>query len=194
MLSIFINVIVVLQNFVKLLSFIRLSEEFGFLVTMISVTLVDLAAFLMYFLLWNIVFMLGYFVFRIELDENDLTRFGIKEAAPHISANQYNLSRAFRLFFFAFNNSLANFKNPDMTFWTRPHIKDAFVMYLVWMWWVCNAVIMVVVILNFIIAVISESYVNVMELKQQYSFTDKSDINKEYFELKQMFYKEPESI
>lgn len=69
----------VVQNFLKLLYFIRVFEAFGFLVKMISETLGDMINFIIYFILWIILFTLLFFVLKLDLDPSDQKKYDYVE-------------------------------------------------------------------------------------------------------------------
>ena len=50
---------------------------------------------------------------------------------------------------------------------------------VIWVFWFMNIGLMCIILMNFLIAVISESYTNVSESKTQYVYKDKADMNSE---------------
>lgn len=55
--------------------------------------------------------------------------------------------------------------------------------YLSWSVWIFNSLLMVIILLNFLIAVISQSYERVVSLQNIYNYTHKAEINLEYYQI-----------
>lgn len=68
-----LSLIVVLQLFIKILYFIRLFDDLGFLVQMVNQTIQDVAPFTTYMFLYIIFFAMCQKVLRIEYDSDDYT-------------------------------------------------------------------------------------------------------------------------
>jgi hypothetical protein len=62
MLELTLNLISLIQAFSKALSFVRLSDDFGFLVRMIGLTIQELVPFLLFFFLYTIFFSIAYMI------------------------------------------------------------------------------------------------------------------------------------
>jgi hypothetical protein len=73
-----------------------------------------------------------------------------------------------RYFLAVYENSIGNVNNPQFKIWEDGHKKDASVwakiaVQLIWIIWFLNQWFIFMILLNFVIAVISESYDHVME-------------------------------
>ena len=66
MLELTLNLISLIQAFSKALSFVRLSDDFGFLVRMIGLTIQELVPFLLFFFLYTIFFSIAYMILQID--------------------------------------------------------------------------------------------------------------------------------
>ena len=60
--------------------------------------------------------------------------------------------------------------------------------YLCWFGWAIQAFIMVVILLNFLIAVISQTYERINSEKVIYTYQDKADLNLEYYSFKHFLF------
>ena len=56
-------------------------------------------------------------------------------------------------------------------------------MTLVWMFWIMNQLITLIILLNFLIAVISDSYANVNAVKDMYTYSHKAELNYECYQI-----------
>ena len=54
---------------------------------------------------------------------------------------------------------------------------------LVWTIWLIQAMIMVIIMLNYLIAVISSAYERVVMQREIYQYTHKAEINLDYFQI-----------
>ena len=98
-----------------------------------------------------------------------------------------------------FRNSIGDLAPPDYAFWIneteefeiKPDVKDTaiksyyryFFIILVWIVWVFQIVFMIILLLNFLIADISEKYEMVIGERTLNVYHDKASLNKEYYEI-----------
>lgn len=59
--------------------------------------------------------------------------------------------------------------------------------YIIWIVWFLNGIVQVIMLLNFLIAVISQTYESVVSQQIIYTFTDRAEINLEYFQIVKQF-------
>lgn len=59
---------------------------------------------------------------------------------------------------------------------------------MIWVYWFMNIGLMCIILMNFLIAVISDSYANVNGQKEEYVYKDKSEMNQECQQLLNMIY------
>lgn len=66
MLELTLNLVSLIQAFSKALSFVRLSDDFGFLVRMIGMTIQELVPFLLFFFLYTSFFSIAFMILEID--------------------------------------------------------------------------------------------------------------------------------
>ena len=89
-----------------------------------------------------------------------------------------------------FRNSIGDLAPPDYSFWLdedKVNISSTvkvIMIYTIWVIWVLKGIIMIIVLLNFLIAVISQTYERVFSMKIICMYTDKAELNLEYFQIR----------
>ena len=96
------------------------------------------------------------------------------------------LNRIIINFVNVFRNSLGDIAHPVYQYWAEEYFKkDATHSYvlitLIWVLMVVNQLVMQVVLFNFLIAIVSESYYKVQALRHINLFDHKSELNHEWF-------------
>jgi hypothetical protein len=79
-------------------------------------------------------------------------------------------------FFLTFENGLGNISPPTVEVWQSNHnqtITATLIIYLIYLTWWCTQLIILIVLLNFVIALISQVYENVMDSKMVHVYTQK---------------------
>ena len=89
-----LNLISLFQAFAKGLSFVRLSDDFGFLVRMIGITITELTPFIMFFFLYSTLFSVAFMILKIDTEEYD------------------RLDTNFAYFMYGFRNSIGDLHQP----------------------------------------------------------------------------------
>lgn len=143
-------------GFVKILFFIRIYEEYGFLVQMVGNTVIQLIPFLVFFIMWILFFAILYWILKVEIDSGD--------------EEYLNLPNFFKYFFMTYRNSIGDISVPGYTNWDKSLSNDVtseftsknFMIFLIWMVWLVNQFVNLIILLNFLIAVISQVYDNVV--------------------------------
>ena len=69
MLELTLNLVSLIQAFSKALSFVRLSDDFGFLVRMIGITIQELVPFLLFFFLYTSFFSIAFMILQIDTEK-----------------------------------------------------------------------------------------------------------------------------
>jgi len=89
-----LNLISLFQAFAKGLSFVRLSDDFGFLVRMIGITITELTPFIIFFFLYSTFFSVAFMILKIDTEEYD------------------RLDTNFAYFMYGFRNSIGDLHQP----------------------------------------------------------------------------------
>ncbi|CDW84942.1 wd-40 repeat protein [Stylonychia lemnae] len=137
---ILIKILVILLSFMKLFFFLRIYDGFSFLVQMMAGVFKDLKYFLIFFI-----------IFILQFGMIFLVLFKAKQI------DEYNGVNKLAYFLMAFRISSGDFQLDDY------HSQDDGLVILTWMIWLIAVMTLNIVFMNFIIAVISESYERVMQ-------------------------------
>jgi len=151
----------VFMMLLKINFLLRVNSGFGLLVTLVKTAVVEMIPFSMYLTIWIFTFILLYKV----TGQQATGRAGFKDN----SLGNYLL--------LVFENSIGNINDPVFD---DAHIKG-YKMYLVWLIWWFNQFMIVIILLNFLIAVISQSYENVMNSATILKFKDIAQLNREAY-------------
>ena len=74
---------------------------------------------------------------------------------------------------FAFENGIGNISPPELNKWVeieKQTLSSKIIVYLVYIVWLSNQFILLIVLLNFVIALISEIYEKVMDQKMYHEY------------------------
>ena len=89
---------------------------------------------------------------------------------------------------YSFRNSIGDLAIPNYDQWLLQgqsgkisQISSYFVVGLAWGIWLVQAMFMVIILLNYLIAVISQAYERVVNQRTIYSYIHKAEINLDYF-------------
>jgi len=140
---------------------LRVNSGFGLLVTLVRTAVVEMIPFSAYLIIWVFTFILLYKVTGQEATG----RAGFKD-------NSFG-----NFLLLVFENSIGNINDPVFD---DTNILGA-KMYLVWLIWWFNQFMIVIILLNFLIAVISQSYENVMNSATILKFKDIAQLNREAY-------------
>ena len=157
------KVLVIVQMLAKLNFFLRIYDKYGLLVNLITTCFKDIVPFVVYMITWLLSFVMAY------------KQIGIK--APLRKGFQQD--DFFGILIYVWQNSIGNIDDPDSSSFVNdpPTIQ----IYIIWFVWTLNQFVIVIILLNFLIAVISQSYENVMNSKSIKKYKDIAHLNKEAF-------------
>lgn len=135
----------------KLMELLRVFKEFGMLIQLIQRVIVDSYQFFFFFFCWVALFSYLMIIAGSQVDMKDYERVGAKLV--------YGLN--------TFRNAIGDIQPPVTTYWseermkTDPGLSMAMILYS-WGIWLMNSIFVFIVLLNFLIALISQSYDSVM--------------------------------
>ena len=162
--EIILVMLIVFQAFYKILFFLKINSNYGFLVQMIKQSIIDITGFLTFFAMWILFFTIQYKVLGAE--------FGLDDYP--------GLNNFAQLALISFRNSIGDIQ---VAAYSNLQTEDTYlswgIIWLIWLYWFLNIGLMCIILMNFLIAVISESYANVSGSKTQYVYKDKADMNSE---------------
>ena len=142
----------VIMIFLKINTWMRLNDQFSNLYTLVYECVKDIILFMLYFLYWVIFFASIYIILGAD--------FNVGEKADDYKS----LSPLEINFIGVFRNSLGDIAIPGIEYWlTREQLEEeklwsAFFIHFIWVIILLNTVLTLIVLLNFLIAIVSESY------------------------------------
>ncbi|CDW79849.1 wd-40 repeat protein [Stylonychia lemnae] len=137
---ILIKILVIVLTFMKLFFFLRIYDGFSFLVSMMAGVFKDLKYFLIFFIIFILQFgMIFLVLFKAQ------------------QIDEYNGVNKLAYFLMAFRISSGDFQLDDF------HTQEDLLVVFTWIIWLIAVMTLNIVFMNFIIAVISESYERVMQ-------------------------------
>ncbi|CDW78734.1 wd-40 repeat protein [Stylonychia lemnae] len=137
---ILVKILVIILSFMKLFFFLRIFDGFSFLVQMMAGVFKDLKYFIIFFM-----------IFILQFGMMFLVLFKAQQI------DEYNGVNKLAYFLMAFRISSGDFQLDDF------HNQDDLLVIFTWMIWLIAVMTLNIVFMNFIIAVISESYERVMQ-------------------------------
>ncbi|CDW83686.1 serine threonine protein kinase [Stylonychia lemnae] len=131
-----------IASFIKLFSFLRIFKGFSFQVSMLKAVFIDLRYFIALYAFVIVLYALIFTLLEIKTSDEDVEYDGIS---------------LFGYFIMAFRASTGDFQIDNYYQLDKHHIQFA------WVIWISAVLILNIILLNFIIAVISESYEKIMQ-------------------------------
>lgn len=189
------NVFMLLVSFLKLTFYMRMFESYGNLVETVRVSLNDVVDFVIFMIFFFIFFTLSFGILGAQFERNE---FESDWPAPFKDIEKQRLfpgvTRMMTNFINVYRNSLGDIAHPVYHYWTEEWYKvnsthSAAMIYLIWLLMVVNQLVMQVVLFNFLIAIVSESYYKVQALRHINLFEHKSELNHEFYLTKKYFNK-----
>lgn len=162
------NSLLLVNALIKILFFLRVYEKFGMLVQLIITVILDIKNFIFFFFLWLVLFSLLYRIAGIKIDRDDYK----------------NVNSFLAYIIVIFRNSIGDEQIPNTDYWDEksklefPILFNAVISYS-WTLWLLNACFMLIMLLNFLIAIISQSYDQVMSNSQVLLYNMRCDFNLE---------------
>ena len=158
-----IQCLMVFNIMMKMHYFLRAYTKSGLLVNLLTTCVKDIGPFTAYLFLWILAICLLNTILGVESNAN---RVGLGQGTHSA------------MFFYVWENSIGNIQDPTMP----PTQKSELVLGTIWFVWWVNQFIIVIIMLNFLISVISQSYENVMNSHKIKRYQDIAALNKEVYE------------
>lgn len=163
------------------MSFLRVYESFGLLVTLLTQCLSDISVFMIFLFTWIIMFAIFFMLIGMNPDEPMDTDFN----APRVNKIVYYLLMSwtnsvgvvFPPMYEFWNGQIPEDRNAE-DFWEGEAVLPSLVMvYIIWFVWTMNQLVVFIILLNFLIAMISQSYEQVMSISTQGLYKHRRDLN-----------------
>jgi hypothetical protein len=94
------------------------------------------------------------------------------------------LTKTLGFFFNSFENSIGNISSPSIGFLKKGHketLLNAICAYLIYFFWFLAQIVLLMVLLNFVIALISQYYEDVMNSAEMHTYVMRQQLNHEYY-------------
>ena len=163
-----IQFFLVIFGFFKCLYFIRIFPSFGFLVSMVGETLKQFGPFIIFLAAWIVFFGLCYMDTQVEIQNAD--------------SDYLHLWEIIQYFLMTYRNTIGDVTTPSYVEWNTRFNEDVsaersakhLIIILIWVIWIFNQLFNLIMLLNFLIAVISQVYDDVVGRQETLSYIHKA--------------------
>ena len=129
------------------MSYMRIYKEFGQLVFLLQVCIADMKQFIVFLISWILFFTAFYQILGVEFDNGDYQ----------------DLNPILIIFLQTFRNSIGDISTPQYPIWSSYassddpyHVFQGYsMMAIIWIFWFFHEFIILIILLNFLIAIIS---------------------------------------
>jgi hypothetical protein len=178
------NCFVIMASAFKLFQLMKSDPKFGLLVQLVTVALVDCFYFTIFMFMWIGVFGMIFRIFGADTNQNE--------------SNFPDIDGVSAFFLQTFENSIGNINNPSYTLWIDKYscnVKDhddVFLcttsnkvisivsIYMIWFVWFINQMVVFIILVNYLIVYIGNSYQNVMDGALLFKYKAICQNSKEY--------------
>lgn len=166
-----LQTVIISASFMKLLAFLKVDPDFGLLVDCVSQCLEDCVPFTTFLCAWMAVFCILYRVLGMGIG-ND-SDYGPKPELELNEIAQYTIQ--------TYRNTLGDDAPPTYPYWdavssVSPYRAD-FMRFMIWACWMTNSLLLMMILLNFLIAILCYSYEDVNNEALQYQYKAKAALN-----------------
>jgi len=153
-----INLLVLFSTSMKLITLLRMFESIGNLIALLGACLRDIAGFLAFILLFIVTISAFYKLVGATFDENQDIYSGVSDVVVYIMQTT--------------RNAIGDISTPQYPYWINTIKHNPFFSQLmigiIWLiFYVFNIVILLIVLLNFLIAIVSDTYQYVVQEEVQ---------------------------
>ena len=142
-------------SFLKMIYFLRVYKEFGHLIQMLAKCIKDVSVFMVFLTTWISLFAVMLNMLEVEFSDDDY---------PNLNTFMRTLIQIWR-------NSVGDISAPVYSRWSQmmesdlsDENKQAMMMIaIIWIIWTLHQFCCLVILLNFLIAIVSQSYEHVMQ-------------------------------
>jgi len=136
-------------------------------IQLIAEVIIDLTPFMVFFFGWIVLFSIIFRVLGMEIFLDDYAGF--------------NLNMAY--FVFTYRNAIGDVNAPAYNYWLIEAEKNPFfawgIITTIWTFWFLNQIINLIILLNFLISLIGESYGKIMSEKIIHNYNHRAELNQE---------------
>lgn len=200
-------IVALLQAFGKSMFFARIYDDYGFLVRMIGMTMKELLPLIFFFLVFTLFFALAYMALGIDIDttrpgpfvnvDTNVASAAVSTSKRSASPKYPGINKNIGYLLYSFRNSIGDLSTPNYDDWLIMGLEDAdddsktvitqtevfLIVVLSWTLWSIQSVFMIIILLNYLIAVISQAYERVVNQRKIYQYIHRAEVNQEYFQI-----------
>lgn len=162
-----LNVILVINMTVKILYLIRFYQSLGQLVQLVYQCLLDVLHFTLFYGFFVLTITILFYVTGVSFDDSE-----------------YSTLLGFMISFLeVFRSSIGDVRAPLYDFWVDNYgsypTSSTWVITIIWLIWFANAFFVFIILLNFLIAIISQSFEEVMSKSLNFQYKHSAELNRE---------------
>lgn len=177
----FVKIWLIMLTFLKFVHLIIVYENFGFFIKMVTMSLYDLRPFIISYIFFANFFVILYAVMEVEIDDELLT-----------PGSRYSLGYYGLMFLAVWRNSVGKLGLPNVEpIVEKDNGQNSLVfnmnIYIIYVIYFIQIMFMLVIGLNFMIAIIESTFSEVNDDKLSYLYRNKAEMNLESFEILQYF-------
>ena len=167
----FISILIIVLGFLKLNMYLRVFSEYGRIMRLCYRVIQDSSSFSIYFYLF-----ISLFALLFKCTGTDI---GGHNDPLHGDGDDYeNLPVFFSFFMYSFRAAIGDLEAPNASVWLKIS-NSSFMVYVIWVLWMIEIYFLLIVFLNFLIAIISQVYEEDLAMKIQRDYRQKSEMNLE---------------
>ena len=147
---------------------------------MLGISIIQVFPFVIFFIMWVTLFTVCYQTLKVEISSAE-------EDYP-------NVFTFMQYFLMTYRNSIGDISAPGYSNWmekssdvTSELIEKHAAISFIWLVWLANQFVNLIILLNFLIAVISQVYDNVVAMQKQVLYAQKVELNREIYMLQKFF-------
>lgn len=157
--------------FLQWIDYLQMLDFLNKYISLLYKAMTDIIGFMVLFLWLLLYFCLIFSVIGATFDDGG--NFDTSEDSGYDTLhNDYpHVGQAFVFMLQVFRTSIGDLQPPSYDFWVARHeagdVKFSFfIIFLIWFMWLCQILIVVICMLNFLIAIVSESYAYIIDTEQ----------------------------
>ena len=172
-----LNLVLLIQSIIKVFFLTRVFENLGQLVQLVIQVLNDVIQFTLFYIYFLFYFFLMFLVSGYGVDNEDYAS---------LQPLTYTWIQVFR-------NSIGDANPPGIDYWDQfaessPSLRNVGVL-VIWFIWFAELFFMLIILLNFLIAIIGQSYESIMSTAVNNKCIHRAELNKEYSIMVHQLYK-----
>ena len=170
-------------------------------------TMKELLPLIFFFLVFTLFFALAYMALGIDIDttrpgpymnvDSNVASAAVSTSKRSASPKYPGINKNIGYLLYSFRNSIGDLSTPNYDDWLIMGLEDAdddsktvitqtevfLIVVLSWTLWSIQSVFMIIILLNYLIAVISQAYERVVNQRKIYQYIHRAEVNQEYFQI-----------